>query len=164
MAAMIQVSDNGATSQLLADLGGAAALERYLRRIGITNTHIKDYAWGSSTTTPQDMARLMAKLGNCTILVPRLCRYALDLMRNVVPSQRWGISGGVPGDARIAIKNGWYPQGNGWGINSIGLVSSAPKEYAIAVYTNPNSSMEYGIETIEQVSAQIYPAVPSSAP
>lgn len=157
---MIQNSDNGATSVLLAGLGGGLGLERYLRRIGITGTHINGDAWGASTTTPQDMARLMAKLGNCTILIPRLCQYALERMRSVVPSQRWGISAGAPADASIAIKNGWYPQGNGWGINSVGLVASAGKSYAIAVYTNPDPSMDYGIQTIEQIAVQVYPAVP----
>ena len=156
---MIQVSDNGAASQLLAEAGGAPAVTAYLRRIGITNTTINGYAWGASTTTAQDMARLMGKLGNCTILAARSCRYALDMMQGVVPSQKWGVSGGVPSSATVALKNGWYPQVSGWGINSIGLVTSSGKRYAIAVFTNPNPSMAYGIETIEQISAAVYPAV-----
>lgn len=157
---MIRVSDNDAATALISSVGGAAAVERYLERIGITNTHMNDYAWGASTTTAQDMARLMAKLGNCSILVPRLCRYALQTMQNVVRSQKWGVSAGVPDPAGVSLKNGWYPQNSGWGINSIGLVTSAGKQYAIAVYTNPDPSMAYGIETIERISAEIFPAVP----
>jgi hypothetical protein len=106
------------------------------------------------------MARLIAKLGNCSILVPRLCRYALQTMQNVVRSQRWGVSAGVPDPAGVSLKNGWYPQRNGWGINSIGLVTSGGKQYAIAVYTNPDPSMPYGIETIERISAEVFPAIP----
>jgi beta-lactamase class A len=158
--AMIKVSDNNAASALLADVGGAAVVERYLKRIGITNTHMNDYAWGSSTTTAQDMARLMAKLGSCSTLVPRLCRYALETMQNVVRSQKWGVSAGVPDPGGVALKNGWYPQRNGWGINSIGLVTSGGKQYAIAVFTNPDPSMAYGVETIERISTEVFPAVP----
>src|SRR3712207_4847143 len=153
--AMIRVSDNAAASRLLAHMGGARALQRYLTKIGITNTAINGYAWGASTTTAQDMARLMTKLGNCTILLPRLCRYALETMRSVVPSQKWGVSAGLPASATVAIKNGWYPQNNGWGINSIGFVSGEGGVYGIAVYTNPDPSMAYGVETIEAISSQV---------
>jgi beta-lactamase class A len=158
--AMIQVSDNNAATTLITSVGGADAVERYLRRIGIANTHMNGYAWGASTTTAQDMARLMAKLGNCSILVPRLCRYALQTMQNVVRSQKWGVSAGVPDPGSVALKNGWYPQRAGWGVNSLGLVTSEGKQYAIAVYTNPDPSMRYGIDTIEQISAAIFPAIP----
>ena len=157
---MIQVSDNGAASRLLAHAGGADAVTRYLRRIGIGNTTINGYAWGASTTTAQDMARLMAKIGNCTILVPRLCNYAVQTLAGVVASQKWGVSAGAPSGATVALKNGWYPQNNGWAVNSAGMVISRGKRYAIAVYTNPDPSMKYGIETIEQISTMIYPAVP----
>jgi beta-lactamase class A len=157
--AMIQQSDNNAASILLAEVGGADHVTSYLRGIGLDGTEINGYAWGASTTTAQDMARLMAKIGNYTILVPRLCRYALQTMQNVARSQKWGVSAGVPAGAAVALKNGWYPQPSGWGINSVGLVTGAGKQYAIAIYTNPNPSMAYGVETIERISAEVYPAV-----
>ena len=157
---MIKVSDNAAASQLLQHAGGAAAVEKFLRSIGIRNTRINDYTWGSSTTTAPDMARLMAKLGDCTILVPRLCSYAIETMQNVAGGQKWGVSAGVPASGLVALKNGWYPQRNGWGINSIGLVVNGGKRYTIAVFTNPNPSKEYGVETIERISSEVYPAVP----
>ena len=160
IAAMIQVSDNGAATTLISSVGGAAAVNRYLQSIGLTDTQMSNYAWGASTTTAQDMARLMAKLGNCAILVPRLCDYALQTMQGVARSQRWGVSAGVPDPAGVALKNGWYPQRSGWGVNSIGMVTSGGKQYAIAVFTNPDPSMAYGIETIERISTEVYSATP----
>jgi beta-lactamase class A len=157
---MIRVSDNNAASALLANVGGARAVESYLRRIGISQTHINPYHWGLSTTTAQDMARLMAKLGTCSVLVPRMCDYALSMMRSVVSSQRWGISAGVPAGSSVAIKNGWYPASSGWGINSIGFVTNGRKRYAIAIYTSNDPSMGYGIQTIQQIASRIYPALP----
>ena len=157
--AMIQHSSNEAATTLLGHIGGAGALERYLRAIGIQNTKINGEGWGSSTTTAQDMARLMTKLANCTILNAKLCHYALELMRGVVPGQRWGVSAGVPGGISVALKNGWYPE-DGWSINSIGYIKGSRKRYAIAVYTQGNPTMRYGIDTIEAISSQIYPAIP----
>ncbi|HEY0604974.1 MAG TPA: serine hydrolase [Herpetosiphonaceae bacterium] len=158
--AMIQRSDNAAATKLIVHIGGAAVLNRYLRGIGINNTQIDADNWGESTATPQDMARLLAKLANCTILNATFCHYALELMRNVTPGQRWGISAGVPGGVSVAVKNGWYPESEGWTINSVGYIKGNRKRYTIAVYTRPNQSMRYGIDTIEAISAQIYPAIP----
>jgi hypothetical protein len=211
---MIQYSDNDATSTLYyRRIGGEAAVESFLRKHSITDTDLNPTAWGLSTTTAQDMARLMGKLGNCTILDRRWCDYALNMMRNVTSSQYWGVSAGVPDvdtTRSVALKNGWYPEsgwlmsadssdvaapeaqspsidGNGfgaprgyseavpwsddpdgyapnatgWAINSVGFVKANGKLYAIAAYTRPSSTMQYGIDTIEAMSRNIYPAVPS---
>lgn len=156
---MIQNSDNNAATTLISYAGGAAAVTRYLRSIGIEDTMMNNEAWGYSTTTARDMARLMAKLGDCTLLNADLCRYALGLMREVTPGQRWGIGAGVPESAAVAIKNGWSPDDGGWAINSIGYVSG-PQRYAIAIYTRRNPSKQYGIDTIEAIARDVYRALP----
>ena len=160
ISSMIQVSDNDAATALYISVGGAPGVQQYLRRIGRTQTQMNAAAWGESTTTAADMARLLAQLGSCQILTPRLCQYALDQMRQVVPSQRWGVGGGVPADTPVALKNGWYPEDDGWGVHSVGLVEKGGRQYAIAVYTQPDPSMAYGVETIEQIVGAIYGALP----
>ena|GEM_PF-5425279 len=158
--AMIQRSDNDAASTLLERIGGAKQLERYLQSIGLQHTRIDRSTWGTSTTTAQDMVRLLAKLGDCTILNDKLCHYALELMRDVIPGQRWGVSAGVPGSRSVALKNGWYPEDGAWTINSIGYVKTSQKRYAVAIYTRQNATMRYGVDTIESIAAEVYPAVP----
>jgi beta-lactamase class A len=160
ISSMIQVSDNDAATALYISVGGAPGVQQYLRRIGRTQTQMNAAAWGESTTTAADMARLLAQLGSCQILTPRLCQYALDQMRQVVPSQRWGVGTGVPAGTSVALKNGWYPEDDGWGVHSMGLVEKGGRQYAIAVYTQPDPSMAYGVETIEQIVAAIYGALP----
>ena len=162
MRVMIQQSNNDAASTLLESIGGAPALERYLRSIGLKKTTIDRESWGYSVTTAQDMTRLMAKLADCTILNEQLCHYALELMRGVTPGQAWGVSAGVPASDSVALKNGWLPDVNGWGINSIGYIKGQRTRYTIAVYTRANPSQRYGIDTIELISAQIYPALPGA--
>lgn len=162
MRIMIQQSNNDAASTLLESIGGAPALERYLREMGLDNTTIDRASWGYSVTTAQDMARLMAKLSNCTILTDALCRYALELMRGVTPGQAWGVSAGLPDDASAALKNGWLPDDDGWAINSIGAINSPDARYTIAVYTRANPGQRYGIDTIEAISTEIYAALASA--
>jgi beta-lactamase class A len=156
---MIQVSNNDAATTLIIHAGGAAVVNRYLDAIGIQNTTMDNDSWGYSITTVQDMARLMAKLGNCTILNAELCHYALEIMRDVTPGQRWGISAGPPTTMSVALKNGWFPEGEGWTVNSMGYAKGKRLRYAIAVYTRPNSSKSYGIDTVEAISTQVYAAL-----
>ncbi len=156
---MIQRSDNDAATSLIIHAGGAAEVNRYLRAIGINSTTMDNESWGYSTTTTEDMVRLTAKLGNCTILNAELCHYALEIMRNVTPEQRWGIDAGAPTRGSIAIKNGWFPEQAGWTINSIGYVKGQRARYAIAIYTRPNSSMRAGIDTIEAIATELHRAM-----
>ncbi len=190
---MIQWSDNNATTELYRRIGGEAAVEAFVRRHGITAIDMNPNYWGLSTTTAPEMARLMGKLGNCTLLNRAWCDYAIGVLRNVDKSQYWGVSAGVPNvyAARtVALKNGWYPEegwlanapdalstyredvpwphspedvpnATGWAVNSVGWVKDGGKLYGIAVYTRPSPTFEAGIATIESISQNIYPAVPS---
>jgi hypothetical protein len=89
-------------------------------------------------------------------------------LRGVVGSQHWGVSGGVPTNIAVELKNGWLPYDGGWVINSIGHVYGDGRDYVMAVYTRDSPSMAAGIATIEGLStlawqaAQVWPvgAVP----
>jgi hypothetical protein len=161
---MIQLSDNNATSELyFRRIGGEAAVEAFLRKHGITAIDMNANYWGLSTTTAPEMARLMGKLGNCTILNRAWCDYAINVLRRVDQSQYWGVSAGVPNvytTRTVALKNGWYPESAGWAINSVGWVKDGGKLYGIAVYTKPSSTMNNGIAAVEGISREIYAAVP----
>jgi hypothetical protein len=80
-------------------------------------------------------------------------------MENVAPSQRWGVSGGVPSEARVALKDGWLPlneDNTNWQINSIGWVSGSGRDYLMAVLTTGNPSEQYGIDTINRLSTLVW--------
>ena len=51
------------------------------------------------------------------------------------------------------MKNGWLPVGGGWTVNSIGWVSGFGRNYLIAVTTQGDPSMGYGIDSITMVAA-----------
>jgi hypothetical protein len=77
--------------------------------------------------------------------------YALYLMAHVVASQRWGVPAGASRKVTVHVKNGWlpYPGAKDWNINSIGAFTSSSINYQIAMLTNGNPSMAYGITTIQ---------------
>ena len=82
--------------------------------------------------------------------------YQLGLMAQVIPSQRWRTPAGAPSDVTVHVKNGWLPDGTGWHINSIGAFSGKDRNYLIAVLTDGNPSEQYGIDTIDQISATVW--------
>ncbi len=62
-------------------------------------------------------------------------------MEHITPDQDWGVSGGVPHNVTVALKNGWLPTGEygSWEINSIGWVRGDRRDYLIAVLTAQRS-------------------------
>jgi hypothetical protein len=84
--------------------------------------------------------------------------YVLDLMEHITPSQDWGATGGVPPGVLVALKNG-FAVIDGWQINTTGWVQGLGRDYLIAVLTDGNSSEQYGIDTVDGVSAIVWNAL-----
>jgi hypothetical protein len=83
-------------------------------------------------------------------------------MENVLPRQRWGVSGGVPPGTTMAVKDGWLQldtSTNDWQINSIGWISGYGRNYLMAVLTTGNPIEQYGIDTIDGLSAMVWSAM-----
>jgi beta-lactamase class A len=166
---MIEDSDNAAATSLWYEVGGPARIRSFNTKAGLTHTAPSACVvcpgfpwpgWGLTTTTPDDQIALLRQLVAPTSLLTSAERgYALSLMENVTPSQRWGVSGGVPAQVTVAIKNGWLPlQGTGsdWQINSVGWVSGGGRNYLMAVLTTGNPTEQYGIDTIDQLAAMVW--------
>jgi hypothetical protein len=158
---MITQSDNDAASDLYDDIGGWSAIGPFDKSIGMTHTTPNDQGYfGETYTTAADQLALLKQVmlpgGE---LSPASRRYGYELMLRVIPSQRWGITGGVPSNATVAIKNGWLPESSGWHVNSIGRVDGDGRDYLIAVYTSFDSSWAYGIDTIQHIAAAAWQAM-----
>ena len=148
---MIRVSDNRAADAVHARVG-LAALSRLARRVGMRH-FLPHPVWGGSTIAAADQARLFLRIDR---LVPaRHRRYALGLLRGVVPAQRWGIAQAVPAGWRIAFKGGW-----GRGVtrqvdHQAGLLTRGRMRVAIAVLSADNPSDAYGAATLRGVAARV---------
>jgi Beta-lactamase enzyme family len=171
---MMEDSDNDAATSLWNEDGGAAGLTYFDDRAGLTQTipspcvACAGFAWpgwGLSTTVPQDQLTLLRQLiapGPQPLLSGAARSYALSLMEHVTASQRWGISGGVPGGVTVALKDGWLPldaAATNWQVNSVGWVSGDGRDYLIAVLSTGNPTEQYGIDTISALSSQVWTAM-----
>jgi hypothetical protein len=166
---MIEDSDNDAATALWDDVGGARGIRAYNAAAGLAHTRPSSCVacpgfpwpgWGLSTTTAGDQLILLRQLLQANQqLSDSQQAFALRLMEDVTPSQRWGITGGVPSQVPVAIKNGWLPltsADDDWQINSIGWVSGRGRDYLIAVLTTGDPSEQYGINTIDALSAIVW--------
>ena len=159
---MIEDSDNDAATALWNAIGHGAGIRAFGKLAGLAGTtpSVCLQCWGLTTTTPLDQLALLRELVSApSVLSAAARRFAVGLMRDVTPSQRWGVSGGVPPRATVALKDGWLPlqaADADWQINSIGWVSGLGRDYLIAVLSTGNPSEFYGIETIDELSAIIW--------
>jgi Beta-lactamase enzyme family len=169
---MMEDSDNDAATGLWDMAGGGSAIKSYNDAAGLLNTSpslcvqcsgFPWPGWGLSTTTPTDQLTLLRQLilpGS--LLTPANRHYALDLMENVDPAQRWGVSGGVPLEATVALKDGWLPlngQETDWQIDSVGWISGLGRNYLMAVLSTGNPTEQYGIDTIDDLAGVIWNAM-----
>jgi hypothetical protein len=167
--AMIEDSDNDAATSLWDAVGGARGISTFNAGAGLAHTVPSACVdcpgfpwpgWGLTTTSPVDQIALLRELLQPSAQLTSAQReYALGLMENVTESQRWGVTGGVPSQTKVALKNGWLPltsADDNWQVNSIGWVSGNGRDYVIAVLTTGNPTEQYGIDTIDKLSAMIW--------
>ena len=166
---MIEDSDNDAATSLWYEIGGASSIRSFNATAGLADTVPSSCVncpgfpwpgWGLTTTVPSDQLALLRALVEPNSLLTAAQRgYALSLMENVTPGQRWGVSGGVPAQATVALKNGWLPltsADNDWQTNSVGWISGSGRDYLMAVLTTGNPTEQYGIDTIDQLAAMVW--------
>jgi beta-lactamase class A len=151
-ARMIEESDNDAATSLWYEVGGAARIRSFNARAGLTQTAPSSCVvcpgfawpgWGLTTTTPDDQIALLRQLVTPgSLLAPAARGYALSLLENVIPAQRWGMPlRGPDGD---------------WQVNSVGWVSGGGRDYLMAVLSTGNPSTQYGIDTISGLAAMMW--------
>ncbi|WP_197973745.1 MULTISPECIES: serine hydrolase [Streptomyces] len=156
--AMITKSDNAATSTLWKQLG-LTKIKGFLAAAGMTQTKpgANGY-WGLTQITVTDEQKLLKLITvRNTVLSDNSRAYILKLMGQVISSQRWGTPYGVPSGVSAAVKNGWLQRvTHGWRVHSVGAFKGGGHDYTITVLTHGNSTMNYGIATIQGVAKVIH--------
>ena len=192
MQRMIENSDNAATTGLFAFGGGCDALTRFNELIPLKETTVgcetpTYYGWGNTKTTAADQVALMKVFayGKPRHILGHDARsFGRELMENVEPDQRfgitcgpWGTSCGPPNYAQpvagttVALKNGWKTLPTcslpidqcPWQVNSAGWVAGQGRNYALTVLTTDDPvgsgglyGFNYGIDTIQAVSERVW--------
>lgn len=151
---MITISDNTATNMLIARLGGAAALNQRFQSWGLTATVIRNPLpdlQGTNTTSPRDLATLMAWVNQGDLVSMRSRDRMLDIMRRTVTDTL--LPRGLGEGATIAHKTGDI----GSLIGDVGLIDMPNgKRYVIAALVKRSFNDEQGSELIRQVSRVTY--------
>ncbi|MEU6090456.1 serine hydrolase [Streptomyces sp. NPDC047085] len=156
--AMITKSDNSATSTLWKQLG-LTKIKGFLSAAGMTKTvpGANGY-WGLTQENVTDEQKLLKLVtAKNTVLSDNSRAYILKLMGQVISSQRWGTPAGAPSTVAVHVKNGWLQRStHGWRVHSLGTFNGAGHDYMISVLTQDNSTMSYGVTTIQNVAKAIH--------
>lgn len=155
---MITYSDNEAATSLWLGLG-RARFDRFLDMVGMDSTDPgPGDLWGLTQITAADEMRMLDVLTDRQDVLDAHWRaYGLRLMAGVTPSQRWGTPHGAPEGVSVHNKNGWLPRATrGWRVHSLGIFTGAGRDYRMAVLTDENGTMDYGVDTIERVSEVVH--------
>ncbi|MDI9834932.1 serine hydrolase [Streptomyces sp. KAU_LT] len=156
--AMITKSDNAATTTLWKQLG-MTKIKNFLKAAAMTKTvpGANGY-WGLTQINVTDEQKLLKLVtAKNSVLSDNSRAYILKLMGQVVSSQRWGTPYGVPSGVSVAVKNGWLQRAtHGWRVHSVGAFKGGGHDYMITVLSHGNSTMNYGIATIQAVAKAVH--------
>lgn len=149
---MIHVSDNTAASRCFA-IVGAGGLYAVARAAGMTN--FSDSGdWGQAHFSPADQARFFFVMDS---LIPRqFVGYARFLLSTIAAYESWGVPAVArPLGYRVFFKGGWRTTGLGQLVHQIARLEGHRRTFALAVMTDGDPSMGYGIDTIQGVTAAL---------
>jgi hypothetical protein len=168
---MIERSDNVAGYAEFLAAGGRTGLIAGAKALGLSHTIPGTSDPTFTTTGASDLLILLRNLVRKGPLTKAARAYALRLMRDVEPDQRWGVGVIADHDTDFANKNGWLSIGPGnapgendggrWAVNSVGIVTVGGHQVLIAVMTQHQPDFRTGVKLVERLARAIRPAIAS---
>ncbi len=149
---MIHVSDNNAATTCWSIVGDAG-LYSVAAAAGMTDFSVSGL-WGTALLSPADQAHFFFIMDS---LIPReFVGYARFLLSTIEPSQSWGIPViARPLGYRTFFKDGSEPTGLGQLVHQVDRLEGHGRTFSIAVMTDGDPTMQYGIDTIQGVAAAL---------
>jgi hypothetical protein len=149
---MIEVSDNNAATRIYDDVGDDG-LRAVAKAAGMKDFSVSD-SWGYAQLTPADQARFFRHMDR--LIPPKHDAFARHLLSHVSAEQSWGI----PAVARKAgwtvfFKGGWRGTDRGQLVHQIARLERPGATISIAVMTDGDPSMSYGIATVQGIAARL---------
>ena len=157
---MIHTSNNEAASILWQGAGGT--VPDLLFQIDVWPGILVPGGWGIWTGNAYGVAQVFREIVAGESLSEDVRHGAMSLLAGVAPSQRWGVSAGLPeGGASVGLKNGWYPAKDGWLVHSAGYVVDAggQPDYVIVILSAQNTTLADGIDLVEEIAASLHAAL-----
>jgi hypothetical protein len=149
---MINVSDNAAATQTWSIVGDAA-LYRLAHRAGMTDFSIVGI-WANAQISPADQAKLFFNMDS--LIPPQFVGYARYLLSTIAGFESWGIPAVArPRGYAVFFKGGWRGTGLGQLVHQVARLEGHGRRFALAVMTDGDPSMGYGIGTIQGVTGSL---------
>jgi hypothetical protein len=149
---MIHISDNDAATDVW-ELVGDRRLRALARRAGMTDFSIEGI-WANAMISAADQARYFFEMES--LIPPRFHHFADHLLSHIAGYESWGIPAVArPHGWTVYFKGGWRGTWRGQLVHQIARLRKRGERLAIAVMTDGDPSMEYGIETIEGVAKRL---------
>ena len=145
---MINVSDNSAATQTWSIVGDSGLYD-VAHAAGMTDFSIVGI-WANAQISAADQARFFFEMDS---LIPReFVGYARYLLSTIAGYESWGIPAVArPRGYAVFFKGGWRGTGLGQLVHQVGRLEGHGRTFSIAVMTDGDPSMAYGIGTIEGV-------------
>lgn len=167
MTAMITVSDNEASNELVRRLGqgdfttGAAVVDQFCQEHGYTATHLgraflAENPADDNYTSAADCCRILSDIYNGTLVNKEASDKMLELLKQQTRTGK--IPAGVPGEVQTANKTGEMTAGYGLGVieNDIAIVLLEEHPYVICVLSNDIGDNGAAQSTITGISSTVY--------
>ncbi|MGI8922294.1 MAG: serine hydrolase [Solirubrobacteraceae bacterium] len=149
---MINVSDNSAATSVWSIVGDGS-LDALARRAGMTDFSISGI-WANAQISPADQARFFFEMDQ--LIPPQFRGYARFLLSTIVGYESWGIPAVArPAGWTVYFKGGWRGTGLGQLVHQSARLQRGPTTWSLAVMTDGDPSMSYGIDTIQGVTARL---------
>jgi hypothetical protein len=156
---MIHVSDNSAATAVWSRVGDPA-LYRLAHQAGMTDFSIVGI-WARAQISAADQAKFFFRMDT---LVPRRFRgYARGLLSGIAGYESWGIPAVARPGWHVFFKGGWRGTGLGQLVHQVARLERGHTRFAMAVMTDGDPSMGYGITTIQGVTARLVARPPGPA-
>ncbi len=149
---MIHVSDNSAATQTWSIVGDSG-LYSVAHAAGMTDFSIVGI-WANAQISAADQARFFFEMDS---LIPHeFVGYARFLLSTIAGYESWGIPAVArPRGYRVFFKGGWRGTGLGQLVHQVGRLEGHHRRFSIAVMTDGDPSMGYGIGTIQGVTGAL---------
>jgi hypothetical protein len=149
---MIHVSDNSAATQTWSIVGDSG-LYAVARAAGMTDFSIVGI-WANAQISAADQAKFFFEMDS---LIPReFVGYARFLLSTIAGYESWGIPAVArPRGYTVFFKGGWRGTGLGQLVHQVGRLERHGQRFSIAVMTDGDPSMGYGIDTIQGVTGAL---------
>ena len=153
---MIENSDNDAAQTLYDEEGGNIGIANFMATIGINDMNLNLNGFGTTTTSPTTMIRILEDLRTASILTPSDCQYSLSLMNQIASDEQMGIGDTAPAGATVQMKDGFGVEDDGLNVMvTMGIVTYQGQIYDVAVFTRHETTLQQGIDYVNTICQDV---------